>query len=250
MSTLQLSRRVVAGAMALAAASAAEAAFMGIDLVVDQAATDAARSSGVAELADATVYQMVAAWDNADNHLNNVFNINFQIGSGGSLFQETSVGVDDSPPSDALIGFVPEVEFDSFATINGGEASLDSNGFVTRQSQGLSGAGLTGDSGWFTTPSTGLGLPVLNNEAVAGLDANIDLSSVYTVWLGQFTAIGLTPGSEPFRSGSVGVNFNEGVDPETGLGGQPIQGIIPIVPAPGAVGCLAMAGLIACRRRR
>lgn len=265
MTTRQLCQGLVAGMMSLAAASASHAAFrdaqthsfgvpgfLGVDLVMDPDATAAARAlaGDTPELADATVYQLVAAFDEDGFRFDSVFNLNFQIGSGGRLFQETSVGADDSPPSDAFIGFVSAVEFDSFATFNGGEASLDSNGFVTRQSQGLTGAGLTGESGWFTTPSTGLGFPVLNNEAVVGLDANIDLSSVYTVWLGQFTAIGLAPGSEPFMSGSIGVGFNRGVDPNTGLGGDPFQGIIAIVPAPSAVSCLALAGLASSRRRR
>jgi len=248
--------RALTLAAGLAAASTANAAFLGVDFVVDDQATADARTLG-GDLADATVYQMVAAWDNDGNRLNNVFNVNFQLSSSGSLFQQDLFGTDknNGPQSSDSFGFEPKLEFDTFVTMNGGDVQFDGNGFISRSSQGLSGAGLTGNSGWFTTPGTFLGNPIQGNEAVAGLSSAIDLSSAYTVWLGQFTVVGAS--ARDVLQGSVSLNFNAGVGPDN-LGGTEFAGTASeltgldsdFVPTPGALSLFGLAGLTAARRRR
>jgi len=229
--------RALTLAAGLAAASTAHAGFQGVDIIADADATAAARALG-GDLADATVYRMFAAWDTDGNEFLNIFNVNFQIGSTGSLFQDTLFGggQDLMPWGSGQIDFQASLEFDTWATVNGGAAQEDGNGV------NFAGTGMDMDSGWFTTPPTGLGIPVLNP----------DVNGFYTVLLGQFTVIGADTRAD--ITGDYDLTFND-ENGETVQGnsaeltGGAVQGF-GFIPTPGAMALFGLAGLTAARRRR
>lgn len=228
--------RTLTLAAGLAVAGSAQAGFLGIDFVVDQAGTTAARALG-GTLADATVYRLYAAFDQDGFAFNNIFNVNFAFNSGS--FNQDPFGAADhnAPPGPAIIGLVPAAEWDTYVTVNGGTAALDGNGLNFGP-----GASVVGDSGWFTTPPTGLGIPVLN----------ADLNGWFTVLLGQFTVVGAGTRSNAPVEGDYFATL-------TNLDGSALQGNslqltgvqgFGFVPTPGALALFGLAGLTASRRRR
>jgi len=229
-----LTMRTLAATTCIAIAGTAHAAFVGLGVRFEADLTSQARALG-GELADATVYRMYAAWDNDGNEFLNVFNVEFQIPTGGTLFQDTlfGSGQDLMPWPQGQIDFQPSLAFDTWVTVNGGAAQPDGDGV------NFSGSGLAFPSGWFTTPPTGLGIPV----------QNADLNDLYTVLLGQFTIVGADAvrGAPGAPIGFGGITFND-------AGGETVQGgAVPISfvpPSPGVASLFGLAGLTALRRRR
>jgi len=245
--------RMLTLAAGLAFAGAANAAFVGGVIRVDEAASMQAS----ADIGSAvTVTQMFIQFDEADDVLNRIGNADFSTSyaaDGATLFQDTEFGANsDTGLNEAFFGF-PGVnaEFDSFVGLGGpnfgGNTSLDPDFAFT--STGVMG-------GWFDTPGSD-GMGGVTRQGVAGDGELVD--GLWNVFVGQFTINGdFTGGARGGESGASTDVFSElfegvlDIGWIDALGGPEIveSGVFVGVPAPGAAALFGVAGLTAARRRR
>ncbi len=238
----------------LVAASTAQAQFAGLDVRNDPA-VDAAASSLIGE--DVRVFRLFAAYQSeADVTVaGQIMGApGFGIGSafvdlGAGFFQVPEGG--DTAPIPALLATIPELQFDSFVSINRFEASDDS----TSTDPAFDFVDLGGPAsedfvtgGWFVTPNlsgpnqglsevnpdTGFHEVFLGQLTVTDLPSNLDLPTgpameVTSVFDGELTIFNDTGGGDVEAST---VQFNP-----------------TVIPAPAAAVCIT-GGLVGVGRRR
>jgi len=234
---------------ALTTAGAAQAAFVGGVIRVDEAAS----AQASADIGSAvTVTRMYIQFDEADDVLNRIGNAQVSTIEGATLFQDTEFGADsDTGLNEAFFGF-PGVnaEWDSYVGLGGpnfgGNTSLDpdfqftSTGFV---------------GGWFDTPGSD-GMGGITRQGVAG-DGEF-VNGLWEVFAGQFTLNGdFTGGARGGESGGGSFIYSELFAGPLDLGwidaiGGPeiVEAFAGVFPTPGAATLLGIAGLTATRRRR
>ncbi len=132
-----------------------------------------------------------------------------------------------TPPSAALIAVFPSLAFDSFVSI--GRLTDTDNGMLEigidwAAFEGSGGAIDTDNGSWFATP---------DNAQVHEVDGR--------VLIGQFTTDGDVSGIVNLQGKDVSLNNWNAVGVEFASG---------VIPAPGAIALLGIAGLAARRRRR
>ena len=212
MKTMHLS--LVAVASATFIASAASADFTGWTFEDASAAVAALPNQSIP--AGHIPYRIYANFDNPADVLLNV-SVDWSFDS--PLFQ-SAFGT-NGPPNPALYGLVSDLAADSYVTIDGSESPNDVGFDPDFQANGFSATGVLG--GWFdSNPPT---------PATAGADGRVMVAQLTL----PTAAIGGGPGSAFYQDGGQG---------------SAVQGDGELViPSPGALALLGLAGLAGRRRR-
>jgi len=241
--------RTLTIAAGLAAAGAANAAFVGGSLVENT--TSSAASSATANGAS-RVYELFIVFDEADDILNSIGNAAFSSTDGSNLIQTGvfgSVQDTDGDLNPGAWGVVPESQWDSYVGIGGpfpGNSTTSTDPDFAFSANGVAG-------GWFDVPG-GDG----SRQGVAG--NGVDLGGgLWGVFAGQFVLEGDGAGAR--ATGGIGEGFIgsaafEGVldvnwlDAAGGANNAELGVEVRKIPAPGAAALFGLAGLTAGRRRR
>jgi len=243
--------RMLTLAAGLAFAGAANAAFVGGVIRVDEAASAAATAAAGTDL---TVTRMYFQFTEADDVLNRVGNSN--VTSSATLFQETLFGnpVNTSAQQNSgAWGAIPTLEFDSYVGIGGPAENFGSGADTLDPDFAFTSNGWEG--GWFDVPQTVDG--EVTRQGLAG-DGNL-VNGLWEVFGAQFTVMGdFTGSARGGESGSDTFIFSEIFEGQLdigwidALGGPetPETELFVGIPAPGAAALFGVAGLTAARRRR
>ena len=174
-----------------------------------------------------TTYRVYADVD-AGDQVNAVYgdgNVALQINAVDGTFYQNFFG-GNTPPSAALIAVFPSLEFDSFVSI--GRLEDTDNGMleigIDWSAFEAGGSIFTDNGSWFATP---------DNAQVFEVDGR--------VLIGQFTTAGDVSGIINLQGKDDSLNNWNAVGVEFASG---------VVPAPGAIALLGLAGLALPRRRR
>lgn len=241
--------RTLSLAAALAVAGTAQAGFVGGGVVSLQSWTDAANATVLPGAAGGPVrvYRIYAAFDgqslNSDT-VNSVFGANINVGA--SVVNITSA----FPTGDIFENAA--VQWDSFATINMRNLTVDATGAAAAaDGDGINWGPNSLTGGWFVSGST-------QGQAGTKGGAEVSGNGLFMVLLAQITVLD-TPGAR--AEGDIMDIRTDGTLGDAGLfsgnlslgindqGNPSIQGI-QFIPTPGAVALFGLAGLTATRRRR
>jgi len=201
---------ILAGAAALAVSGFASAGFVGMDV-----------QSSVIE--GKTVFQVFAQFDSANDVVLSVFGV-ANIPNGG-FFNADFAGGSWAPQ------FTQNAATDSFVTIGGVPGFANSTQADPEWgAPGFTQPGIPDGAGWF-------------NSNPPNLQGKVNAVTLKTL-IAQFSFEGGAAGITTFTSPII-VAFNQGLGTPTIFG----TGSFAIVPAPGAIALLGLAGLAGRRRR-
>jgi len=253
---MRLAQAHLAAAVCVALAATAQAQFAGVDVRNDPA-VDAAASSLIGQ--DVRVFRLFAAYESqaevtvvgqlADKTGFGIASAFMDIGAG--FFQVPEGG--DTPPIAGLFGALPELQYDSFVSVNrfdssGGDTTTTDPDFGFMDVGGPPSEDFIA-GGWFVLPNL--------TEPGQGLSEFNPSTGRYEVFLAQLTVTNLPDGlafGEGPSSNVVSI-FDGELTIFNALGpGQleanTVQFSPTDIPAPAAALCLAIGCAGALRRRR
>jgi len=218
-------------------ASAAQAAFVGIEFVEGNSVAAAAGGAG----AGAITFQLFAVFDGAgDGAINTVLSTGFSnintVGGGTFFNVPTGGGGADTPPSNFFAGIVPDLAFDTWGTI-GANRSDDpgGSGVSTDPDAAITATNIAG--GWFnSSPPSNVGAAAANGALSTGFGTLLFNITISTPDAGASVA-----SITSLISGSLSI-FEQ-------VPGGALEHAV-VIPTPGAMALFGIAGLAATRRRR